>query len=96
MVKASCEGEKFLELLMELVEDVWNECKGPTNCCDAVLVTIPKKGDLTMCDNWRRIAFLDVVGKVVARVLQERVQKVAGEELQSHSVALGREEAAPR
>ena len=34
-----------------------------------------------MCDNWRGIALLDVVGKVVARVLQERLQKLAEDEL---------------
>ncbi len=38
---------------------------------------IPKKGDLSQCDNWRGIALLDVVGKVVARVIQTRLQTVA-------------------
>ena len=42
-----------------------------------MLIPIPKKGDLSMCDNWRGIALLDVVGKVVAKVIQERLQKVA-------------------
>ena len=53
----------------------------PADWCDAVLVPIPKKGDLSLCDNWRGIALLDVVGKVVARVLQERLQKLAEDEL---------------
>ena len=43
--------------------------------------THPQKGDLSRCDNWRGIALLDVVGKVVAKVLQERLQKVAEDEL---------------
>jgi len=42
-----------------------------------VVVPIPKKGDLTICDNWRGICLLEVVGKVVARVIQERLQKLA-------------------
>ena len=42
---------------------------------------VPKKGNLRNCDNWRGIALLDVVGKVVARILQERLQQVAEEEL---------------
>ena len=33
------------------------------------------------CDNWRGISLLDVVGKVVARVLQVQLQKLAEEEL---------------
>ena len=60
---------------------MWRERRVPSDWCDAVLVPIPKKGDLTKCDNWRGIALLDVVGKVVARVLQERLQRVAEDEL---------------
>ena len=48
---------------------------------DAILVPIPKKGDLTNCDNWRGICLLDIIGKVVARILQERLQNLAMEEL---------------
>ena len=46
----------------------------PDNWRDAILV-IPKKGDLSSCDNWCGISLLDVVGKVVARVLQVRGYK---------------------
>ena len=81
MLKAACEGKEVLELLLELAKDVWRERKVPSDWCDAVLVPIPKKGDLSRCDNCRGIALLDVVGKVVARVLQERLQKVAEDEL---------------
>ena len=42
-----------------------------------MLVPIPKKGDLTKCDNWRAISLLDVVGKVAARVVQGRLQALA-------------------
>ena len=41
----------------------------------------PKKGNLRKCDNWRGIALLDVVGKVVARIIQERLRSLAEEEL---------------
>ena len=55
--------------------------QSPSRLCDAVLVPIPKKGDLSSCDNWRGIALLDVVGKVVARVLQEQLQRIVEDEL---------------
>ena len=44
---------------------------------DAGIVPIPKKGNLKWCDHWRGISLLDVVGKVFARVLQERLQTIA-------------------
>ena len=42
---------------------------------------ILKKGDLNKCDNWRGIALLDVVGKAIARILQDRLQVLAEEVL---------------
>ena len=81
MVKAASCQDDFMEVLLALVQQVWSENKAPQDWSDAVLIPIPKKGDLTSCDNWRGIALLDVVGKVVARLLQGRLQKLAEEEL---------------
>ena len=81
MIRAACCEEEFLEMLLELVHQVWKEGSVPKDWVDAVLIPIPKKGDLTRCDNWRGISLLDVVGKLVARVLQERLQQLAEEVL---------------
>ena len=78
--------------LLEFVHDVWKMGEVPRDWCDAILVPIPKKGDLSSCDNyWRGISLLDVVGKVVARVLQERLQKVAEDELPESQCGFRRE-----
>ena len=81
MVKAACCDGNFVEMLLELVTEVWTESGVPADWSDTVLIPIPKKGDLSQCDNWRGIALLDVVGKVVARVIQGRLQKLAEDEL---------------
>lgn len=60
---------------------VREECKVPRDWSNAVLIPIPKKGNLSYCDSWHGIAPFEVVGKVVARILQARLQKVAEEEL---------------
>ena len=39
-------------------------------------IPIPKKGDLRKCNNWRGVSLLDVVVKVFARILQDRLQVV--------------------
>ena len=44
---------------------------------DALLVPIPKKSNLHICDNWRGISLLDVIGKLFARILQDRLQCAA-------------------
>ena len=57
--------------------EVWEEGTVVGDWKDAEIVPIPKKGDLKHCDNWRGISLLDVVGKVFARILQERLQVVS-------------------
>ena len=81
MVKVACIGDEFVKRLLELVHDVWKEKSVPSDWSDAILISIPKKGDLSHCDNWRGISLLDVIGKVVARILQERLQKLTENEL---------------
>ena len=66
MVKVACIGDEFLKRLLELVHDVWKEKSVPSDWRDAILIPIPKKGDLSHCHNWRGISLLDVIGKIVA------------------------------
>ncbi len=81
MVKVVCHEEAFMSSLMSLCGDIWRKSEVPRDWCDAVLIPLPKKGDLSVCDNWRGISLLDVVGKVVARVIQECLQKLAEDQL---------------
>ena len=57
-----------------------------------MLICIPKKDDLTSFDSWHGICLLDVVGKVFARILQERFQKLAEDELPESQCGLGKGE----
>ncbi len=70
-----------MEMLKEIVSVVWQERRVPQDWVNAILVPIPKKGNLHMWDNWRGIALSDVVGKLVARVVQSRLQVVVEKEL---------------
>ena len=69
-------GALWLRLL-ELIQDMWNQGRVVSDWKDALIVPIPKKGDLQQCDNWRGISLLDVAGKVFARVIQERLSLIA-------------------
>ena len=50
-----------------------------TGVVDAIIVPIPRIGNLHYCDNWRRIVMLDVVGKLVTTcsIVQSRLQVLA-------------------
>ena len=60
-------------LFVELLVAVWDSEVVPVDLLNAQLVPIPKKGNLAECDNWRGITVLDVLGKVVARIIQSRL-----------------------
>ena len=70
-------GAVLWDRLLELMRALWKEGEVVTDWKDAEVVPIPKKGDLQRCDNWRGISLLDVVGKVFARIIQERLQVIA-------------------
>ena len=56
-------GETIMDYTLDMFHTVWMEQRVPQEWRDAVLVPIPKKGDLTQCDNWRGISLLDVMGR---------------------------------
>ena len=65
MVKVCC--DELLGYLVQLFGSVWDSKAVPQDWCDALLVSVPKKGDLSLCDNWRGISLLDVVVKFLLR-----------------------------
>ena len=86
MLKVGCGNEDFMRLIVNLVEAVWKEKRVPQEWMDTILIPIPKKGNLHICDNWYGISLLEVMGKVMARMIQNRMQVLAEETYQSPSV----------
>ncbi len=76
-----CCGANLSEYFLELFHQVWRDECVPQEWKDALIVPIPKKGDLSCCDNWRGIRLLDVGRKLFTKVLQKRLQKMAEEVL---------------
>ena len=58
----------------KLLREVWISGVVPPEWRDAEIIPIPKKGDLQSCDDWRGISLLDVVGKLFARIVNDRLQ----------------------
>jgi hypothetical protein len=56
-------GDAFHDRLFELVAACWEGGEVPAAWRDAIIVTLPKKGDLRLCDSWRGISLLSVPGK---------------------------------
>ena len=73
MLKVAMKDVEFGQMVLDLVKAVWKDKRMPQEWVDAILIPIPKKGNLHCCDNWQGIALLDVMGKVSVRVIQGRL-----------------------
>ena len=61
--------------LYELFNNVKEHCEVPSDWKRSIITKVPKKGDLTICDNSRGISLLSVPGKIFGRILIERMRK---------------------
>ena len=61
---------------MKLFTCVWVSRSISQDWKDVLLIPLPKKEDLSLCDNWHGINLLQVVGKVFAKIIQRRMQVV--------------------
>ena len=67
-------GQALLDKLTSLFQEIWKAGQVPQDFKDAVVVHIYKrKGDMTSCDNHRGISLLCIAGKVLARVILNRL-----------------------
>ena len=73
-------GSSLQAALVDLLQSAWLDIYAPNEWRNAQLV-VPKKGDLSRCDNWRGIALLEVVGKLCGRIIQDRLQSVLEDEV---------------
>ena len=69
-------GNRLHHQIHELIQ-VWRSGLVVSDWSGAIIVPIPKKGDLRSCDNWRGISLLDVAGKLFAQIIQNRLQHIA-------------------
>ena len=67
--------------LHALLLKVWEKEELPSELRDALIVTIFKKGDKADCGNYRGISLLSTTGKVLARVLANRLLPLSEEVL---------------
>jgi exonuclease III len=69
-------GLKLQEKLHDLIAHIWRTEQMPQNWKDANIVPIFKKGSRTECGNYRGISLLSVAGKILARIILNRLDKI--------------------
>ena len=63
MLNVGQKNDEFVGVIGDMIKTVWEKRHVLKKWVDAILILIPKKGNLRSCDNWRCTALLEVVGK---------------------------------
>lgn len=63
--------------LWTLLEKIWVETKVPVSYRPAIVVPVPKKGDMTDPDNYRGISLIVVCLKVISKIVATRLHLIA-------------------
>ncbi|KAK2167820.1 hypothetical protein NP493_1256g00007 [Ridgeia piscesae] len=76
--------ETSTEILHDLLWKIWEQEEIPTEWKEGYLVKLPKKGDMQDCKNYREIMLLSVPGKVLNRVILDRLKTGVDAKLRDH------------
>ena len=76
--------ETTAAMLLPLFEKIWNMEEIPADWKEGHIIKLPKKGDLSNCDNYRGITLLSVPGKIFNRILLERMRDAVDEKLRDN------------
>ncbi|GFR63382.1 endonuclease-reverse transcriptase, partial [Elysia marginata] len=60
-------------VLLPLLTNAWKEKKIPEEWNEGFIIKIPKKGNLSDCNNWRGITLLSIPSKVLAKIVIGRI-----------------------
>jgi hypothetical protein len=67
-------GESALDRMHRICVALWESGEWPDDWADSTFITLPKKGDLTQCTNYRSIALVSHASKILLRIILERIR----------------------
>ena len=68
-------------MLYSLFSKIWEKKEVPAQWKEGIIIKLPKKGDLVGCSNYRGITLLSTPGKILRRVLLEKMKEVVDPKL---------------
>jgi len=70
-------GEAMIDALTIICNKIWQTGEWPTCWTQSLIITLPKKGNLQKCQNYRTISLISHPSKVMLRVLLNRLKPQA-------------------
>ena len=72
-------GEIMIDVLTEICNRIWRTGEWPTPWTQSLIITLPKKGNLQLCQNYRTISLISHSSKVMLKVILNRLKPQAEE-----------------
>ena len=70
-------GEAMIDILTTICNKIWKTGEWPTTWTQTLVITLPKKGNLQLCQNYRTISLISL--KVMLKIILNRHQPQADE-----------------
>ena len=67
-------GEAVTNILWKICNKIWQTGKWPTSWTQSLIITLPKKGNLQLCQNYRTISLISHASKVMLKVILKRLK----------------------
>ena len=74
-------GDAAIGQLTKLCNDIWTTGRIPTTWKDGIIIPLPKKGAPKECINWRDITLLSIPGRIMVKVMLNRMRLAVDERL---------------
>ena len=72
-------GEVMIDMLLIICNKIWQTGEWPTPWTQSLIITLPKKGNLQLCQNCRTISLISHPSKGMLRILLNRLKPQAEE-----------------
>ena len=69
--------EAMIDMLLIICNKIWQTGEWPTPWTQSLIITLPKKGNLQLCQNYRTISLISHPNKVMLRILLNRLKPQA-------------------
>ena len=69
----------MIDILTAICNKIWKTGEWPTTWIQSLVITLPKKGNLQLCQNYRTISLISHPSKVMLKIILNRLQPQAEE-----------------
>ena len=69
----------MIDVLTTICNKIWKTVEWPTTWTQSLVITLPKKGNLQLCQNYRTISLISHPNKVMLKIILNRLQPQAEE-----------------